>query len=247
MNVFDKYADFYDVFYAQKDYLSESNFIIKLFEKYQLNNSDSILELGTGTGQHLKYISEKYPNFLGLEPSYSMRLKAMKLLGVDILSGNAEDLDISRNFKCIFSFFHVVSYIEDINRLFQTIASHLDEDGLFIFDCWNTTGVFYQKPEVRSQFYNLNNAIIHRISEPTISQHGDYIDVNYTVYSNDLINNKITKFDEKHRMYCYSYSDLKRIARFNGFEIVDTFDINSEAGSSWGNWQLGVCLRKIRV
>ena len=44
-------GDYYDLFYADKDYKLEANYIHKKIQEYNLN-SYSILELGCGTGKH---------------------------------------------------------------------------------------------------------------------------------------------------------------------------------------------------
>ena len=51
MNVFEKYAEYYDLLYEDKDYPAESNFIHTLIQEH-FSTAESILDLGCGTGNH---------------------------------------------------------------------------------------------------------------------------------------------------------------------------------------------------
>jgi predicted TPR repeat methyltransferase len=77
MSVFDKYyAQFYDMLYKDKDYESESNYIISLIKKYN-PEANSILDLGCGTGRHAELFSNKGFIVLGVDQSKYMLNEAM--------------------------------------------------------------------------------------------------------------------------------------------------------------------------
>ena len=49
--VFEKYAQYYDLLYQDKDYRAETDYILSLIKKYQPETSQS-LEFGAGSGIH---------------------------------------------------------------------------------------------------------------------------------------------------------------------------------------------------
>lgn len=59
MKVFDNYADFYDLFYEDKDYNAEVNFIIDLAKINTNSQIKSVLDIGCGTGGHLIPFAKK--------------------------------------------------------------------------------------------------------------------------------------------------------------------------------------------
>ena len=71
------YSKYYDKIYSSKNYILETNFIIKLIKKFSLAKNPLILELGTGTGRHaIELVNRKY-QIEGLEKSRAM-IKSFK-------------------------------------------------------------------------------------------------------------------------------------------------------------------------
>ena len=58
-NVFNDYSDFYDIFYKDKDYAGEVNYLSNLLKKYNPNNY-KLLEFGSGTGKHTQIFNIGY-------------------------------------------------------------------------------------------------------------------------------------------------------------------------------------------
>ncbi len=50
--VFDTYGEYYDIFYSDKDYENECDFIQEIFKAYSAKPVKSILDVGCGTGGH---------------------------------------------------------------------------------------------------------------------------------------------------------------------------------------------------
>ncbi len=53
---FNLYSTYYDLLYNNKDYESESNYILNILKNYSNYQITSILELGGGTGKHAHYL-----------------------------------------------------------------------------------------------------------------------------------------------------------------------------------------------
>ena len=75
MKVFNKYANFYDSYYKNKDYDGEVNFVLDLTKQYS-TPPHSVLDIGCGTGGHLFPFAKKGFNVTGFDLSEAMINKA---------------------------------------------------------------------------------------------------------------------------------------------------------------------------
>ena len=57
METFKNYSKYYDLFYKEKNYKRESNYIIKKINQFAPNSSQ-ILEFGSGSGSHAYFFCE---------------------------------------------------------------------------------------------------------------------------------------------------------------------------------------------
>jgi SAM-dependent methyltransferase len=187
MSVFDKYyAQFYDMLYKDKDYESESNYIISLIKKYN-PEAKSILDLGCGTGRHAELFSNKGFIVLGVDQSKYMLNEAMnrKNNNLDFIEGDIRFLKLDKKFDVVTALFHVLSYQitnKDVESLIRTAYNHLNKNGLFIFDFWYGPAVIIQKPEVRIKELENDNIKFIRIAKPMIDFSRNVVKVCYKIF-----------------------------------------------------------------
>ena len=55
MKIFSKYSEYYDFIYQKKNYLKETNYVLSHLKEKPYN----ILDIGCGTGSHLKFFNKK--------------------------------------------------------------------------------------------------------------------------------------------------------------------------------------------
>jgi len=157
------YSRYYDLLYVDKDYASESAYILSRISAHSRVPATSLLDLGCGTGIHaLMLNAEAGLNVCGFDLSENMLERARAHAAsravtedrVAFHKGNACNFRIDRKFDVVSSLFHVVSYQtteQRLNALFETASTHLQEDALFIFDFWYGPAVLSQGPTVRTQ------------------------------------------------------------------------------------------------
>jgi len=90
----DKY---YDLLYADKDYASETSYIISHLKRYN-PGARELLELGSGTGNYSKHFSEAGYNITGIEKSEGMAKVAAgkQLRGFVPLTGDITAFEIKK-------------------------------------------------------------------------------------------------------------------------------------------------------
>ena len=85
--IFNKYSDYYDLLYHDKDYNSEAKYINNLICRYS-KKFKNILEFGSGTGKHARILENMGYRVHGIELSKSMILKAQITSGFTCQQGN---------------------------------------------------------------------------------------------------------------------------------------------------------------
>ena len=74
--VFGTYGEYYDIFYDDKDYEQECDFVQKIFKKYSSSPVKSILDAGCGTGGHSIPLALRGYEVTGIDASPVMIKKA---------------------------------------------------------------------------------------------------------------------------------------------------------------------------
>ena len=136
-------------------------------------------------------------------------------------------LSLGKRYDVVLALFHVISYMpknDDIEAVFNGVKEHLNEGGLFIFDCWYGPGVISDLPGVRIKKFEDESVRIKRTSEPEIHPNENLVDVKYCI---DVFNKKTShtqKINELHRMrYLFGPEielflkmfDMNQLALFN--------------------------------
>ena len=245
MENFAKYAQIYNLIYQDKQYEKEAAKICSLLRESEVNTSSDILEIGCGTGRHLDYVLKTYPNTIGVEPSSLMIEQAPPAVRSRITQQSATNLSFNKKFHAIYMLFHVFSYIDNINLFFQQLEKYTQPGGIVVFDFWQSHGVFFQKPELRSKWFEEKTLKVHRIATPSIDAHGDLVDVKYDIYLHDKDMDTVSYFGESHRMFLHSTKEIILLAKQYGFDLLKTCDLTGNQNTQYTNWDTGIMLKKV--
>ena len=235
-------GDYYDLFYADKDYKLEANYIHKKIQEYNLN-SYSILELGCGTGKHAINLIKFGYEILGIEKSKSMLNKAVKAKNLKFQEGDIREIKLKNKYDCVISLFHVMSYQitnESLISVFRTAFNNLKTDGIFLFDFWFAPAVIHQKPRVRTKTISSRNNTICRIAEPELLLEKNQVNVKYTFHDFNHSKNKFKITNELHQMRYFSIPELELVADKIGFKLLNAEEFLTELKPSFDTW--GVCI-----
>ena len=184
--VFSEYSDYYDLYYADKDYAAEVDFVLQLAARFG-NTPRTLLDMGCGTGRHLEEFIKRGLKCDGFDLSTEMLSHARKRLagtGVDLSQGNLTDFENGKQYDIVVAMFAVMGYLTENSQLaagFETARKHLKEDGIFIFDGWFGPAVLSQQPEKRRHEYkNAQNTIVREVS-PVLDPVSQTVTVHYDV------------------------------------------------------------------
>jgi len=234
--------------YKDKDYESESNYIISLIKKYN-PEAKSILDLGCGTGRHAELFSNKGFIVLGVDQSKYMLNEAMnrKNNNLDFIEGDVRFLKLDKKFGVVTALFHVLSYQitnKDVESLIRTAYNHLNKNGLFIFDFWYGPAVIIQKPEVRIKELENDNIKFIRIAKPMIDFSRNVVKVCYKIFVVDKKNKTFLEHEESHPMRFFFHPELELFIENIGFKLESKFSWLKFEKPSENDWSVVWVVRK---
>ena len=110
----------------------------------QLSKDDNILEIGANDGVCVKYLLEKgFKNIIGIDPAENINKRHTLPIICDYFGSNILEKttfkDKFNSFKLIYAF-HCCAHIENIQDVFKTVYTLLDDNGTFIME----VGYFYE-------------------------------------------------------------------------------------------------------
>lgn len=246
---FKLYSQYYDLLYADKDYVAEVGYINQLIKTYK-PFSKTILELGAGTGKHAFLLADKGYTVLGVERSEEMVTIAnqKKNENVSFEIADITKFNLNQTFDVATSLFHVISYLTDNKSLLQTfknVHQHLNEDGLFIFDVWHSSAVYHQIPEKRTKVLQNDHIKVIRNANPVIYSEKNVVEVNYNIAITNFTNKHTETIEEKHPMRHFSKPEIELLAYATGFELLNTEEFLTSSAPSTNTWGVCYILKKI--
>jgi SAM-dependent methyltransferase len=253
MEVFGNYARYYNLLYQDKDYAAEAKFIHQLL-KTHAPTTQSILELGCGTGKHAALLAELGYEVYGVDLSAQMLEQAEKRLPtlnpevaskLEFSQGDVRTVRVDRQFDAVISLFHVFSYQttnQDLQAAFATAKAHLKPGGVLIFDCWYGPAVLSDRPTVRVKRLEDEEIIVTRIAEPVIYPNDNLVDVNYQVFIKNKATGTVEEVQELHKMRYLFKPEIDALFSQNKFECLtlgEWMTGNTPGFNTWGVYCIG--------
>jgi SAM-dependent methyltransferase len=248
---FKLYSQYYDLLYGDKDYQKEADYIEKLVLNYHSGVEKILLDLGSGTGKHGQLMAKKKFVVTGIEKSPEMVSISNETPVKNFRSfvGDIRNFQLSSKFNIITALFHVISYINtnsDLDKVFGNVYSHLESEGIFIFDVWYSNAVYSLKPETRIKRVKSSSYELTRIGEPELRHKNNIVDVRYQIFIKDLNSNKSQDFSELHSMRHYSIPEIKYVASKNHLQVLQAEEFLTGESPSESTWGVTFILKKMR-
>jgi SAM-dependent methyltransferase len=255
MGVFNRYAQYYDLFYREKDYRREADYVDALIQKYGASRATAILDLGCGTGGHAVLLAQKGYRVTGVDRSAKMLAIAEEKsrqmqVSVELKRGDICTVDLNRRFDVAIAMFAVMGYQttnEALESALLNVAKHLNPAGLLIFDAWFGPAVITQKPRDKILIIEQGSGSVIRLTRPNLDIISQIVDVNFTVLhvENDVI---LDRVDEMHKMRFFFAQELEFMFTKTGYRAVRMHPFMELEGElTENNWNMAVIARKVPV
>jgi SAM-dependent methyltransferase len=254
MSVFGRYADWYDLFYADKDYRAEAAFVDRTLRAHGAAGG-TLLEIGCGTGAHARWLVTLGWRLCGIDRSEDMLAQARQRFArlapgqsqdAEFRHGDARGFELGRRFDAAVSLFHVMSYQAEAGELEAALRAarrHLRAGGLFLFDFWFGPAVLAQKPEARKRTVESENYRVTRTAVPTVHEDRRVVDVAYHFEVVDTASGGRQELDELHRMRYLFPDEIHDLAGAAGFRVESVMEWLTGIAPGEHSWNACAVLR----
>lgn len=226
-----RHAQLYDIFYAEKNYQQEANFIHQLIDKFG-GKGKKVMELACGTGNHAFQLEELGYQLQALDYSADMIERAKEKAKenqskVSFQIGDMRELPLfEEKFDVAISLFDSIGYVianEAITSVLQGVYKNLLEGGLFIFEFWHAPAMLKSFDPVRVKRWKLSDREILRISETSVDIPSSTSTVSYNIYE-FFADNTFTHLQEAQRNRFFQLQEMQFFVENAGFKLLNYFD-----------------------
>lgn len=210
-------AKYYDLLYSWKNYKKEANQIKKLISKYKKSDGNELLEVGCGTGHHLKYLKNNF-SCTGTDINTGILNIAKKSVkGVIFKKADMTRLKPNKKFDIITCLFSSIGYAKTYQNLIKTIknfAKHLRIGGIVIIEPWFTESTFKAgMPHMTT--YDGKDIKIARLNVSKIRDNTSVIDMHYLIAEKKK---EVRHFVDRHELGLFGIKDTLKVMKEASFK-----------------------------
>lgn len=236
------YSNIYDTIFLSS---TKNHFEIYNIKIYTIDNNTNFkntdinfLDLGCGTGEHLKILKNYKINFTGVDKSMKMLEKARTKLPESILVKG--DFHIKKNFKNrefthITCLFFTIYYSDNPDKIFKNVNFWLKPKGYFCIHLVEPEKFdpVLEKSSSLIPLYNPQKHSDKRLTKTKLKFNKfnyiadwDFRDDNKAIFEeNFLFHDNSTHTRNIHKLYINSIKFYKKLAEKNGFILVKIIDL----------------------
>ena len=224
--MFTESSEIYDLVYSFKDYEKESRDIKSVIQQH-LPNCKTILDVACGTGEHHKFLKDKYQiDGLDLNPVFLERARQKNPAGT-YFHADMTQFDLDRTYDVILCLFSSIGYAKTFDKMINTLNCfyrHLNPDGLVVIEPWFTPEAF-EEGRIDLLTYDQNDYKICRMNRSSSIGKLSRIKFHFLVGKK---NEELRHFEELHELGLFTVEEMKEAFATANFQVE--FDSESTMG-----------------
>jgi SAM-dependent methyltransferase len=211
------FAEYYDrIYLKRKDYRVESEIIKNTVKQFEKKPSKTLLDVGCGTGEHLRYLSRAF-RCKGIDVSKEMiKIAKTKVTDAEFKIADMVDFRLKEKFDVIICLFGSIGYVQTFENLVKTFTNfhnHLSSEGLTLVEPW----VFkkdFRKGNVSIDTYEDDKIKLVRMGTSELSSSHWLVHFHYLIGKDG----KIKHAQEIHKMLSVDYEDYVKAFDLAGYK-----------------------------
>ena len=210
-------ANYYDLIYHWKDYKIEAITVKEIIKKYKKSDGIQLLDVGCGTGMHLKYFKDDF-SCIGIDINNEMvEVAKSKVDDVIFEQGDMIDFNLKTEFDILLCLFSSIGYVKSYSNLEKTIknfANHLKKGGVIVIEPWFTKSAFLGgMPGMTT--YDGEDMKIARLNTTKVEGDLSIMEMHYLIAEKDQ---DIKHFVDVHELGLFEHDKTLEIMKNANFE-----------------------------
>jgi SAM-dependent methyltransferase len=248
-----RYAELYDLFYADKPYAEEVRCVHEFIQEFGRRSTREILELACGTGRHAAELEKFGYQVTAIDHSPDMidiaRRRAINNGSKIVFAiGDMQHFELpAKEYDAAVCLFDSIGYLKTdkaIAKTFARIRDRLRPNGVFVFEFWHAPAMLNHYSPLRVRKWKIANSEIVRTSETTLDRENRLANVRYTVDErND--DGTCSQLYESHTNRFFSVEEMKTLvscAKFDPVKFFAGFDMRTPVNDD--TWHILAVARK---
>ena len=219
-NDFGVFVKYYDLIYLRKkNYQQEAKTVKEIITQFGKSPTGTLLDVGCGTGEHVKYLSSTF-RCAGIDVNSDMiQLARAKVPKADFKVSDMVSFRLQETFDVIICLFSSIGYARDFQSLVKTLRNfhrHLKDGGLVIVEPW----VFkadYMKDHIELKTYETDDIKLVRMATSKLEGSKWRVFMHYLIGENG----NIRYANEVHEMLAIDYPDYLKAFKTALFQNVE--------------------------
>jgi SAM-dependent methyltransferase len=203
--MFSESAQWYDEFYAAKDYEAETRRIATLLRERR-PDAATLLDVGCGTGRHLEHLRAEF-SCQGLDADAGLlAVAAVRLPDVVLHTGDMTDFALDDRFDAITCLFSAIGYVRtyaNLRRATAAMARHLTRGGVLVVEPWVLPEAWIDPGEISVEVVDQAGGKLVRVILSARNGHTSSLHIHYVRATHD----GITCADETHTLALFEKRD----------------------------------------
>lgn len=224
------FTKYYDTLYADKDYTSEIDQILRVWKLKNKSKPKLILDVGSGTGNHTFQFAERGFTLKGVDIEKDMiqisesKLTAASKKNVSFVLADITKKNFTHKANLAYSFFFVINYITSLDYLvafLKGIKKNIAPNGIYVFNAWNGNATVSDPPRIKDIKKVTDKVSIIGTLNPRFD---NKLNRSHFLYNLSIVDSgKATTINYQiHQVYWTPFV-LKEACRMAGFKEVKVF------------------------
>jgi SAM-dependent methyltransferase len=186
-----RHAELYDLFYHDKPYQKEADFVHGCLQRFCPAPPRRILELACGTGTHALLLEKRGYEVEAVDASPAMISRAIakaETTGARVAFRVEDMRELAvppSAFDAVICLFDSIGYVqtnEALHRVLEGVVRSLRQDGLFLFEFWHAAAMLGHYEPLRVRSWVTSEGEVLRIARTRLEPREQTARVEYKVY-----------------------------------------------------------------
>lgn len=236
--MYNELAEYYDLIDAksEEDIKRDARQMTRLIKQFKTTESDALLDVGCGTGRHLRYLENVFSCF-GVDANRGVLDIAQKSTSdTEFKEADMKTLQLEDEFGVIICLFNTIAYArteEGVRQTIERFYEHLEEGGVAIIEPYNSPSEYkLSEREPTMMTYDGDDVKIARHQIIKTEGRNSILRIHYLISERDA--DDVMYVTDTHKLWLFEPEEIIDMMSKVGFKNVEFHEDNLSDGAIVG-------------